>query len=132
MKRHGFPRMQPCRKWPNSGGGWDCAPSRVHGNSCSPQCENFFLESRLYSYKVDDKTGEVKSAIVDKHNHLIDALRYALQPLIYGEKRRRSRKSRLQSARNGRNTPFLVQDGAKSGIDIIACHYSGSGFRAFA
>lgn len=89
MKRHGFPRMQPCRKWPNS---VEDGIAHLRGYTeivVHPRCENFFLESRLYSYKVDDKTGEVKSAIVDKHNHLIDALRYALQPLIYGEKRRK-------------------------------------------
>ena len=86
MKRHGFPSNAAMQEVAEFGGGWDCAPSRVFLEIVvHPRCENFFLESRLYSYKVDDKTGEVKSAIVDKHNHLIDALRYALQPLIYGE-----------------------------------------------
>jgi phage terminase large subunit len=36
----------------------------------------------LYGYKVDDKTGEITRKIVDKHNHLIDATRYALVPMI--------------------------------------------------
>jgi phage terminase large subunit len=37
---------------------------------------------RLYSYKVDRLTGDVLADVVDKHNHCIDAIRYALQPLI--------------------------------------------------
>lgn len=52
-----------------------------------PRCEHTIIESRLYSHKVDRLTGDVLPDIVDKHNHHIDALRYALQPIIYGEKR---------------------------------------------
>lgn len=47
-----------------------------------PRCGDFITESRRYSYKVDPKTGEVSRKIVDKDNHLIDALRYALYKLI--------------------------------------------------
>jgi len=36
----------------------------------------------LYSYKVDRLSGDVLPDIVDKHNHCIDAVRYALAPLI--------------------------------------------------
>lgn len=39
-------------------------------------------EARLYSYKVDRLTGDVMPAIEDKHNHIWDAVRYALSPLI--------------------------------------------------
>ena len=35
-----------------------------------------------YSYKVDKLTEDVLPHIVDAHNHYIDALRYALQPMI--------------------------------------------------
>ena len=35
-----------------------------------------------YSYKVDRVTGDILPQIVDAHNHYIDALRYALQPMI--------------------------------------------------
>ena len=35
-----------------------------------------------YSYKVDRLTEDVLPHIVDAHNHYIDALRYALQPMI--------------------------------------------------
>jgi len=37
---------------------------------------------RLYSYKTDKRTGDVLPDIIDKHNHCIDAIGYALTPLI--------------------------------------------------
>jgi phage terminase large subunit len=35
-----------------------------------------------YSYKVDRVTGDILPTIIDANNHYIDALRYALQPMI--------------------------------------------------
>lgn len=46
-----------------------------------PRCVNLAREFRMYSYKVD-KNDEVLPVIVDKHNHGIDALRYALDGVI--------------------------------------------------
>lgn len=87
VNRHGLPRVQPCRKWPGS-----VEDGVAHLRSYSeivihPRCEHTILETRLYSHKVDRLTGDVLPDIVDKHNHHMDALRYALQPIIYGEKR---------------------------------------------
>lgn len=42
------------------------------------RCKHTAEEFRLYSYKVDRITEEVLPIVVDKHNHCIDALRYAL------------------------------------------------------
>ena len=39
-------------------------------------------EARLYSYKTDRMTGEVLPVVVDKHNHLWDAVRYSLDGYI--------------------------------------------------
>lgn len=50
-----------------------------------PRCENIINEFNLYSYKVDTITDDITTKIVDKHNHCIDALRYALEPLIKGK-----------------------------------------------
>jgi phage terminase large subunit len=47
-----------------------------------PRCVNIAREFRLYSYKVDKKTGDVLPIIVDKFNHGIDALRYSLDGYI--------------------------------------------------
>jgi len=46
------------------------------------RCKETLREARLYSYKVDRLTGDVLTDIVDKHNHYMDATRYALGPLI--------------------------------------------------
>jgi len=39
-------------------------------------------EFRLYSFKVDKLSGDVLPEPLDKANHVIDAIRYALQPMI--------------------------------------------------
>lgn len=44
-----------------------------------PKCKGVIEEFKLYSYKVDKVTGSVLPVIEDKHNHYIDALRYALE-----------------------------------------------------
>lgn len=46
------------------------------------RCKNMIQEARLYSHKVDRLTGDILPAIVDKHNHGWDAVRYALAPFI--------------------------------------------------
>ena len=47
-----------------------------------PKCKHTIDEFRLYSYKVDKTTGEILPVIVDKDNHCLDALRYALDGYI--------------------------------------------------
>jgi phage terminase large subunit len=47
-----------------------------------PRCAETIRETRLYSYKVDRLTGDVLPEVVDACNHYIDAIRYALAPLI--------------------------------------------------
>jgi phage terminase large subunit len=47
-----------------------------------PRCKRMEEEARLYRYKADPITGDILPSIVDKHNHLWDAVRYALQPAI--------------------------------------------------
>ena len=47
-----------------------------------PRCREVINETNLYSFKVDKLTGDVLPDIVDANNHYIDAIRYALAPLI--------------------------------------------------
>lgn len=56
-----------------------------------PRCVKTLHEARTYSYKVDRLTGDVLTDIVDKDNHYIDAVRYALGPLIGGSSLHRFR-----------------------------------------
>lgn len=43
-----------------------------------PRCQNFKNEINKYKYK-EDKNGNILPIVVDKDNHLIDALRYSLE-----------------------------------------------------
>jgi len=47
-----------------------------------PRCKETIREFRLYSYKVDKRTGDILPVLVDKDNHYVDALRYAIEPMI--------------------------------------------------
>lgn len=47
-----------------------------------PDCVETQNEFRLYSFKVDKQSGQVLRDIVDKFNHYIDALRYALEKVL--------------------------------------------------
>lgn len=47
-----------------------------------PRCKETIREFRLYSYKVDKRSGDVLPVLVDKDNHYVDALRYAIEPMI--------------------------------------------------
>lgn len=81
-KRHGLPRIQPVKKWPNS-----VVEGVRHLRSyreivIHPRCTNTTRDFRLYSRKVDAKSGDVLPEIVDANNHAPDAARYALAPLI--------------------------------------------------
>ena len=46
------------------------------------RCKHIADEFRLYSYKIHRLSGDILPEVEDKNNHTIDALRYALQPLI--------------------------------------------------
>jgi phage terminase large subunit len=44
-----------------------------------PRCQHTIDELTMYSYKTDPLTGQVMPVLEDKHNHVIDALRYACE-----------------------------------------------------
>jgi phage terminase large subunit len=82
MRGHFYPNVIACDKWKG------CAEDGVaHLRSYEkivvhPRCTHTAEEMRLYSFKVDRLTSDVLPDLLDKHNHTIDALRYALEPLI--------------------------------------------------
>lgn len=47
-----------------------------------PRCKHTADEFRLYSYKTDKLTNEVLPVLLDKNNHIIDAIRYSLDGYI--------------------------------------------------
>jgi phage terminase large subunit len=82
MRGHTYPNVIACDKWKG------CAEDGVaHLRSYEkiivhPRCTHTAEEMRLYSFKVDKLSGDVMPDLVGKHDHCIDALRYALEPLI--------------------------------------------------
>ena len=44
-----------------------------------PRCVKTAEEFTNYSYKVDERSGDITNIVVDDYNHCIDALRYALE-----------------------------------------------------
>jgi phage terminase large subunit len=47
-----------------------------------PRCVQTAREFRLYSWEIDKLSGAIKPKPVDANNHYIDALRYALNPIM--------------------------------------------------
>ncbi len=52
---------------------------KSHDIVVHPDCRHTIDELSLYSYKIDKLTNEVLPVLEDKSNHVIDALRYALE-----------------------------------------------------
>lgn len=67
-----------------------------------PRCRHTVDELSLYSYKADRLTGEILPVLEDKKNHVIDALRYALEAL-----RRKGPKWDDETAGSSRDPPDL-------------------------
>lgn len=77
MNRQGF-RVFPAEKWPGS-----VEDGIAHLNAYErilihPRCVNAADEARKYSYKVDRMTGAVLPVLVEKYDHIWDAVRYSL------------------------------------------------------
>lgn len=77
-KRKGLPKIQSCKKWAGSVEDGISFIKSFDDIVVHPNCKETHQEFRLYSYKIDKKSGDVLPEIVDKNNHYIDALRYAL------------------------------------------------------
>lgn len=82
MRAHGYANVTACEKWAGSVEDGIAHLRSYERIVIHPRCEHTLEEGRLYSYKVDRLSGDVLPDVVDKHNHCMDALRYALAPLI--------------------------------------------------
>lgn len=81
--RYGLYRVIPCRKGKDSvlnGIGF----LQQFTICIHPRCKNFFYEIENYVYKKDKNTDEPKNEPDDRCNHLMDAMRYAMEPYIMG------------------------------------------------
>ena len=81
MRRQGF-KIKAAEKWDG------CAEDRIDFMRnfkmivVHPDCRHTAEEMRLYSYKVDKRTGDVLPELVKKHDHCIDSIGYSLTPMI--------------------------------------------------
>lgn len=81
LKRKGHPKMVAVKKGPGSIEDGIATIRNFAKVVIHPECAETAREFRVYSYKVDRITGDVLPVIVDRDNHHIDALRYALEPI---------------------------------------------------
>ncbi len=80
MQKHGFPKLMPAVKGPNSLiEGVEFL--KTYDIIVHPRCVHTIDELSHYSYEVDPLTALVTPRLKDKDNHLIDALRYACEGL---------------------------------------------------
>lgn len=81
VSRQGF-RIKACPKWKGSvedGIEYIRSFRRIYVH---PRCKHTYEEFKFYSYKQDRNTGDILPIVVDKDNHYLDALRYALNSYI--------------------------------------------------
>jgi phage terminase large subunit len=80
LKRNGFPKITPAIKGANSvKEGVEFIKN--YDLYVDESCTHTIDELTLYSYEIDPQTQEVLPKLEDENNHLIDALRYAVEDL---------------------------------------------------
>lgn len=81
MKKNGVPRIKSSVKGPDSimFGIQYLQGYKVY---IHPKCKNFIIEIKNYVWDTDKKTGKSLNKPIDNYNHLIDAWRYSIEPLL--------------------------------------------------
>jgi len=82
LRRHGLPKITAVEKGKGSVEDGIQFIRSFREVVIHPRCKNVISEARLYSYKTDRLSGDVMPDLVDANNHWIDALRYALEPIM--------------------------------------------------
>ena len=80
IRRNGFPKMRGAKK---GKGSIEHGITFIQGFDVvvHPRCVNLLREFANYAYKTDKMTGDILPVVEDANNHLIDALRYAVEGL---------------------------------------------------
>lgn len=80
LRRNGFPKLRAARK---GKGSVEDGISFLQGLDIvvHPRCVNLQRELATYAYRTDRRTGAILPEPEDANNHLIDALRYAVEGL---------------------------------------------------
>ncbi len=82
MQRHGMPNTIGVDKWTGSVEDGISVIRAFKKIIIHEQCKHAVQEMKMYSWKIHKQTGDILTEPDDKHNHIIDALRYALDPII--------------------------------------------------
>jgi phage terminase large subunit len=82
IRNKGFDRITSVQKWSGSVEDGINFMRSFDEIVINPSCKNTIVEFQNYSYKQDRVSGDILPVIVDKYNHYIDSIRYALTPLI--------------------------------------------------
>lgn len=82
LKRHGLPRSEAVEKWKGSVEDGIAFLRSFREIVIHSRCTEAIKEARLYSYKRDRHTGDVLPDLIDANNHVWDAVRYALGPMV--------------------------------------------------
>lgn len=98
ISRHGLARSESVEKWPGSVEDGIAFMRSFEKIIIHPDCPQTAREFRLYSHKVDKRSGDVLPDLLDANNHYIDAIRYALAPMI---RYRRPAQSRTKAVLGG-------------------------------
>ena len=83
LKNHGVPRCIACKK---GKGSVEDGVAYIKGFDRVYIHEDYALPAHFefirYAYKVDRLSGDIMPILVDAYNHIIDSLRYGLEPMI--------------------------------------------------
>ena len=100
LQRHGYPKAKAASKWPGSKQD-GISVLRTYDIIIHPRCRNIAEQARLYRFKTDPITGDIKSEPEDKNDHGFDALRYALDPLIRNKIKKDTKYAKLDNFGKG-------------------------------
>lgn len=78
MRRAGITRIRPSTKGQGSIS-YGIQKLQQYKILVDPKCANTITELQNYSYRKDKQSGEYTNEPIDDYNHLMDALRYAIQ-----------------------------------------------------
>lgn len=109
MQRNGFPRCEGVVKWKGSVEDGMAHVRQYERVVIHPRCTHTAEEFRLFSYKMDKLSGDVLTDNLDRHNHCIDALRYAVTPNC-----RRCQRAKALGEENPRSVEISASDCERS------------------
>jgi phage terminase large subunit len=81
LKNEGW-NIEGAKKWPGSVEDGIEAIKGFTKIIIHPSCIHTMEEFKRYSFKIDKRTNEIIPIVIDDFNHMIDAIRYALDDLI--------------------------------------------------